>query len=87
MQLTNLTRPFFHAFLIIFCTANGYILLSGGICFWLANKEKLSPEQTRIFETCNATWNQGTNTIFRLLDNKLIELFQLNADENTTNFQ
>jgi hypothetical protein len=76
MKLTNLTRPFLRIFFLIFLTANGYILLSGGVCFWLADKEKLTPEQTRIFDTCNTTWNQGTNTIFRLLDNKLLELFQ-----------
>jgi hypothetical protein len=82
MNPCNLTRPLFRAFLIIFCTANGYILLSGGTCFWLANKEKLTPEQTRIFDTCNNTWNDGTNTIFRLLDHKLLDSLQANDNEN-----
>lgn len=61
---------------MIFLTANGYILLSGSTCLWLANKATLTPEQTRIFDTCNATWNKGTEAIFRLLDSKLLDLFK-----------
>lgn len=86
MNLTQLTRPFVRLFLIIFLTANGYILLSGSVCFWLASQEKLSAEQTRIFNTCNDTWHQGTNTIFRLLDNKFLELLQADQAKNSNDF-
>lgn len=82
--MQNLTHTCFRVFLLIFCTANSYILLSGSVCFWLAGQEKLSAEQTRMFNTCNETWNQGTNTIFRLLDNKVLELLQANQEKNSS---
>lgn len=82
--MQSLTRNLFHTFLLIFLTANGYILLSGSVCFWLAGQEKLSAEQTRMFNTCNDTWNQGTNTIFRLLDNKVLELLQANHEKDSS---
>lgn len=81
--MKNFTRACFRAFLLIFLTANGYILLSGSVCFWLAGQEKLSAEQTRLFNTCNDTWHQGTNTIFRLLDHKVLELLQTDAAKNS----
>jgi hypothetical protein len=80
--MKTLTRTCFRVFLLIFCTANGYILLSGSVCFWLASREKLSAEQTRMFDTCNDTWHQGTNAIFRLLDNNVLELLQTDAAKN-----
>jgi hypothetical protein len=81
--MKNFTRACFRVFLLIFLTANGYILLSGSVCFWLAGQEKLSAEQTRLFDTCNDTWHQGTNTIFRLLDHKVLELLQTDAAKNS----
>ncbi|NJO79902.1 MAG: hypothetical protein HC827_16235 [Cyanobacteria bacterium RM1_2_2] len=81
--MQSLTRTCFRVFLLIFLTANGYILLSGSVCFWLASHEKLSAEQTRMFDTCNDTWNQGTNAIFRLLDNKVLELIQADEAKNS----
>lgn len=84
--MKNFTRTCFRVFLLIFLTANSYILLSGSICFWLAGQEKLSAEQTRMFNTCNDTWHQGTNTIFRLLDNKFLELLQADRAKNSNDF-
>lgn len=82
MNLTQLARPFFRTFLIVFCTANGYILLSGSTCLWLASQERLSPEQTRMFETCNATWQKGTDTIFQLLDHVSLKHLPTNSQPN-----
>jgi hypothetical protein len=83
MKPINLIRPCFHGFLLIFLTANGYILLSGGVCFWLSAQAKLSPEQAKLFNTCNETWHQGTTTMFRLLDNKFLERLQDSYRENS----
>ncbi|XPM56534.1 MAG: hypothetical protein EDM05_055335 [Leptolyngbya sp. IPPAS B-1204] len=69
---------------MVFLMANGYILPSGSTCLWLANKATLTPEQTRIFDTCNATWDKGTEAIFRLLDNKLLDLFETKISKDTT---
>ncbi|MBW4659887.1 MAG: hypothetical protein KME15_14520 [Drouetiella hepatica Uher 2000/2452] len=68
-------------FLLIFFTANGYILLSGSVCFWLSNQQDdLSPQQTRLFDTCTSTWTQGTTQIFTLLDNNILKLLQAEKD-------
>lgn len=70
--------PAFHE---IFCTVICFTLLSGGGSFWLAAKDNLSPQQNRVFETCNTTWNMGIGAIFGLLGSKATDLFQPNDDE------
>jgi hypothetical protein len=69
------------AFQEIFCTVICFTLLSGGGSFWLAAKDNLSPQQNRVFETCNTTWNMGIGAIFGLLGSKAADLFQPNDDE------
>ena len=72
-------RKISRAFHPVFFTVVGFTLLSGGGSFWLAGKETLSPEQTRIFETCNTTWNMGIGAIFGLLGVRAIN--PLNSQE------
>ena len=69
------------AFQEIFCTVICFTLLSGGVSFWLATKDNLSPQQNRVFETCNTTWNMGIGAIFGLLGSKATELFQSEDEE------
>lgn len=69
------------AFQEIFCTVICFTLLSGGASFWLATKDSLSPQQNRVFETCNTTWNMGIGAIFGLLGSKATDLFPPNDDE------
>jgi hypothetical protein len=64
------------AFQQIFFTVVCFTLLSGGASFRLAAKDNLSPQQNRIFETCNTTWNMGIGAIFGLLGSKASDLFQ-----------
>jgi hypothetical protein len=64
------------AFQQVFFTVVCFTLLSGGASFWLAAKDNLSPQQTRIFETSNTTWNMGIGAIFGLLGSKATDLFQ-----------
>jgi hypothetical protein len=65
----------------IFCTVICFTLLSGGASFWLAGKDNLSPQQSRVFETCNTTWNMGIGAIFGLLGSKATDLFQSDDGE------
>ncbi len=69
------------AFQQVFFTAVCFTLLSGGASFWLAAKDNLSPQQNRVFETCNTTWNMGIGAIFGLLGSKATDLFQSNDEE------
>jgi hypothetical protein len=67
------------AFQMVFATVILLTLLSGGSSVWLSCQKKLSPEQIRVFETCNTTWNMGIGAIFGLLGSKATNLF--NAEE------
>ncbi|NES20920.1 MAG: hypothetical protein F6K41_18795 [Symploca sp. SIO3E6] len=69
------------AFQQVFFTVVCFTLLSGGTSLWLAAKNNLSPQQTRVFETCNTTWNMGIGAIFGLLGSKATELFQSAEDD------
>jgi hypothetical protein len=60
----------------VFFTVVCFTLLSGGVSLWLANQNELSPEQTRLFENCNLTWNTGIGVIFGLLGSKATNLFE-----------
>ena len=69
------------AFQQVFFTVVCFTFLSGGTSLWLAAKNNLSPQQTRVFETCNTTWNMGIGAIFGLLGSKATELFESVEDD------
>jgi len=77
MNKFKLTPAFQEIFLTVVCLT----LLSGGASFWLAGKDNLSPQQNRVFETCNTTWNMGIGAIFGLLGSKATDLFQSEDEE------
>lgn len=68
----------------VFFSVICFTLLSGGACVLLGTKDSLSPQQVRIFETCNTTWNMGVGAIFGLLGSKADDLFGTD-DENDDN--
>jgi hypothetical protein len=69
------------AFRLVFSTVVGFTLLSGATSIWLSTEENLTPQQTRVFETCNTTWNMGIGAIFGLLGSKATDLFEADEDE------
>lgn len=69
------------AFQQVFFTAVCFTLLSGGTTIWLSTEDDLSPQQTRVFETCNTTWNMGIGAIFGLLGSKATDLFQSDQED------
>jgi hypothetical protein len=77
MPSPNKTTP---AFRLVFSTVVGFTLLSGATSIWLSTEDHLTPQQTRVFETCNTTWNMGIGAIFGLLGSKATDLFQ--SDES-----
>lgn len=72
MNNFKITSAFQQVFLTVVC----FTLLSGGGSFWLATQDNLTPEQTRVFETCNTTWNMGIGAIFGLLGSKATDLLE-----------
>ncbi|MEO0970718.1 MAG: hypothetical protein AAFX80_20940, partial [Cyanobacteria bacterium J06639_18] len=75
----NVTPAFQQVFFTVVCLT----LLSGAISLNLASQANLSREQTRIFETCNTTWNMGIGVIFGLLGSKAADLFQSSDDQES----
>lgn len=77
MNKCKITSAFQQVFFTVIC----FTLLSGGVSLWLASHEYLSPQQTRIFETCNTTWNMGIGAIFGLLGSKATELLDSEEED------
>jgi hypothetical protein len=77
MQRNNLTPAFQQIFFTVVCLT----VLSGGASVCLSTKANLSPQQVRVFETCNTTWNMGIGAIFGLLGSKATDLFKDNQDK------
>jgi hypothetical protein len=66
---------------VIFFPECCFTLVSGATSLCLAAKDNLSPQQNRVFETCNTTWNMGIGVIFELLGSKATDLFQSEDEE------
>ncbi|MEG5175950.1 hypothetical protein [Microcoleus sp. B3-D7] len=66
-------------FQYVFATVIFFTLLSGGVSLRISTEDRPSPQQARIFETCNSTWNMGVGAIFGLLSSKVV---QDNDDDN-----
>lgn len=66
----------------VFFTTVCFTLLSGTGSLWLSTKGNLSPEQSRVFEMCNTTWNMGIGAVFELLGSKAANLFD--QDDNNS---
>jgi hypothetical protein len=73
----NITPAFQEIFFTVVC----FTLLSGGASCWFAAKDNLSPQQIRVFENCNTTWNMGIGAIFGLLGSKATDLFPPDDEE------
>ncbi|MBE9209215.1 hypothetical protein IQ244_22440 [Nostoc sp. LEGE 06077] len=70
-----------HPFQQVFFAVIFLTILSGGSSVLLAFQKELSPEQTRVFEICNTTWNMGIGAIFGLLGSKATNLFSTDQKE------
>jgi hypothetical protein len=77
MNKVKMTLAFQQVFFTVVC----FTIVSGGASFWLSAKDNLSPQQNRVFETCNTTWNMGIGAIFGLLGSKATDLFQSEDEE------
>lgn len=62
-----------HTFQQVFFTVVCFTLLSGSTSVWYSTKPQLSPQENRVFETSNTTWNLGIGAIVGLLGSKAID--------------
>jgi hypothetical protein len=62
------------AFKLVFFTVVGFTLVSGGTALGLASQEQLTPQQVRVFESCQTTWQTGIGAVVGLLGGKAVEL-------------
>jgi hypothetical protein len=69
----NTPPPSPSPFQYVFATVIFFTLLSGGVSFWISTEDRPSPQQARIFETCNSTWNMGVGAMFGLLSSKVVQ--------------
>ncbi|HEY9626669.1 MAG: hypothetical protein HY785_03935 [Oscillatoriophycideae cyanobacterium NC_groundwater_1537_Pr4_S-0.65um_50_18] len=63
-------------------TAICFTFLAGGASLWLSSKEDLSPERTRVFETCDTTWKMGIGAIFGLLGSQTAALLESDREDD-----
>jgi len=63
-------------------TAICFTFLAGGFSLWLSGKNQLSPERTRVFETCDTTWKMGIGAIFGLLGSQTTALLKSDQEDN-----
>lgn len=77
MKNFTVTPTFQQVFFTVVC----FTFLSGTVSIWLSSKSNLSPQQTRVFETCTNTWNMGVGAIFGLLGSKATDLFASKQEE------
>lgn len=77
-MIPNPNKTFQQVLFVVVCLT----LLSGGTSLWIASQQNLSPEETRVFETCNTTWNMGVGAIFGLLGSRAADLFQSNKNDD-----
>lgn len=65
----------------VFFTIVFFTLLSGGTSVWYSTKPQLSPQESRVFEASNTTWNLGIGAIVGLLGSKAIDKTPSDEDE------
>lgn len=73
----NNTPAFQQVLSIVTC----FTLLSGGASVWYSTQDSLSPQENRVFETSNTTWNLGIGAIVGLLGSKAIDNSRSDEDK------
>jgi hypothetical protein len=69
-------------FKLVFGTVVGFTLVSGITAVGIASQQQLTPQQERVFETCQTTWQTGIGAVVGLMGGKAADL--LHKDEEDT---
>jgi hypothetical protein len=57
-------------FKLVFGTVVGFTLVSGITAVGIASQPQLTPQQERVFETCQTTWQTGIGAVVGLMGGK-----------------
>lgn len=60
-------------FKIVFGTVTGITILSGLVGVGMAGQRDLTPQQVRVFEAAQLTWQTGTGALLGLLGGKTVQ--------------
>lgn len=69
-------------FRLVFLTVTGITIFSGITCLILAAQPDLTPQQLRVFETAQMTWQTGSGALLGMLGGKASELLEENQDRD-----
>jgi hypothetical protein len=61
-------------FKLVFSTVVGFTIVSGITAVGIASQPQLTPQQERVFETCQTTWQTGIGAVVGLLGGKAADL-------------
>ncbi len=59
----------------------GFTLVSGITAVGIASQPQLTPQQERVFETCQTTWQTGIGAVVGLMGGKAADLLHKEEEE------
>ncbi len=59
----------------------GFTLVSGITALGIASQPQLTPQQERVFETCQTTWQTGIGAVVGLMGGKAADLLHEEEEE------
>ena len=68
-------------FKLVFGTVVGFTLVSGITAVVIASQPQLTPQQERVFETSQTTWDTGMGVLFGLMGGKAADLLYKEEEE------
>ncbi|MBD1889322.1 hypothetical protein [Coleofasciculus sp. FACHB-SPT9] len=68
-------------FKLVFGTVVGFTLVSGITAVVIASQPHLTPQQERVFETCQTTWQTGIGAVVGLMGGKAANLLHKQEEE------
>jgi len=69
-------------FKLVFGTVVGFTLVSGITAVSIASQPQLTPQQERVFETCQTTWQTGIGAVVGLMGGKAADLFHEDEEKD-----
>jgi hypothetical protein len=68
-------------FKLVFGTVVGFTLISGITAVGIASQPQLTPQQDRVFETCQTTWQTGIGAVVGLMGGKAADLLHKEEED------
>jgi hypothetical protein len=69
-------------FQLVFGTVVGFTLVSGITAVGIASQPQVTPQQERVFETCQTTWQTGIGAVVGLMGGKAADFLHKEEEED-----